>query len=294
MSAHIEIQSLQYEISELTAGKASLDAERREVRKSLRQARLRSMYYRLASFARQGSEKYKLWNVGVLGVGTAATVMFLLVLLSTLEISGSLLLLLLPMGAVAALTGLYSLLNIPDTSQLVSLIETKGDRVYVLRRERSELDRQSTELARQLRMARDKVAELQRTIRRERQKLLKEEWKLMPDAVWKNYLERVFTALGGEVEPLATADQQNSALRIRFGKLTIAVLAFGGNTSINPKHVAEAIAERGRQQCDRVAIVTNGRITKSASESAANQGCHLIGMKEFPSFVLGSNLELFN
>jgi hypothetical protein len=203
-------------------------------------------------------------------------------------------LLLLPMGAVAALAGLYSLLNIPDTSKLVPLIATEDDRVFVLRKERSVLDRQSNELTRQLRTARDKVAELQRNIRREREKLLKEEWKLMPDAAWKNYLERVFTTLGGEVESIAAADKQDRALTIRFGMLTIAVLAFGGNTSINPKHVAEAIAERGRQQCDRVAIVTNGRITRSAGESAANQGCHLIGMKEFPSFVLGSNLELFN
>jgi hypothetical protein len=294
MSAHIEIQSLQFEVSELMAGKDSLDAERREVRKSLRQARLRLWYYRLANYSRQGSEKYKLWNVGVLSIGTAATVIVLLVLFSTLGISGRLMLLLLPMGAVAALVSLYSLLNIPDTSQLISLIATEDDRVFVLRKERSELDRQSNELARQLRVARDKVAELQRAIRREREKLLKEEWKLMPDATWKIYLERVFTALGGEVEPISTADKQNRALRIRFGKLTIAVLAFGGNTSINPKHVAEANAERGHQQCDRVAIVTNGRITKSAGESAANQGCHLIGMKEFPSFVLGSNLELFN
>jgi hypothetical protein len=294
MSAHIEIQSLQYEISELTAGKASIDHELREVRKSLRLAILRSMYYRLANYSRQGSEKFKLWNVGVLSVGTAATVIFLLVLLSTLGISGSLMLFLLPMGAVAALAGIYALLNRPDTSQLVSLIATEDDRVFVLRKERSELDRQSNELARQLRAVRDKVAELQRAIRREREKLLKEDWKSMSDEAWKVYLERVFTALGGEIEPIANADKQKSALRIRFGKLTIAVLAFGGNASINPKHVAEAIAERNRQQCDRAAIVTNGRITRSASETAANQGCHLIGMKEFPSFVLGSNLELFN
>jgi hypothetical protein len=294
MSAHIEIQSLQFEASELAARKASIDEQRREVSRSLRSSRLRSMYYRLARYARQGSDKYGLWNPGVLCIGAAATVAFLIVLLSVLGFPGGLILFLLPVGAVAALVGLYSLLNKPSTSQLASLIETEGKRVHALRQEQSESDRQSAELARQLRIIRDKVAELQRAIRREREKLLREDWKSMSDATWKSYLERVFPALGGEVEPIAGSENLKSALRVRFGKLTIAVLALGGNASINPKHVAEAIAERNRLHGDRVAIVTNGRITRSAVESTANQSCHLIGMKEFPSFVLGSNLELFN
>jgi hypothetical protein len=294
MSAHIEIQSLQFEASELAARKASIDEQRREVSRSLRSSRLRSMYYRLARYARQGSDKYGLWNPGVLCIGAAATVVFLIVLLSVLGFPGGLILFLLPVGAVAALVGLYSLLNKPSTSQLASLIETEGKRVHALRQERSELDRQSTELARQLRIVRDKVAELQRAIRCEREKLLREDWKSMSDATWKSYLERVFPALGGEVEPIAGSENLKSVLKIRFGKLSINVLALGGNASINPKHVAEVIAERSRLQCDRAAIVTNGRITKSAGDSAANQSCHLIGMKEFPSFVLGSNLELFH
>jgi hypothetical protein len=294
MSAHLEIQSLQYEASELSAHKESIDRQRREAGKSLRRANLRSMYYRLASYARQGQGKYDLWNVGVLSVGTAATIVFLLVLLSTLGIPGKIILFFLPLAAIAALFGIYSLLNRPDTSQLPLLIETEGDRVHALRLERSELARQSTELARQLRNIRDKVASLQRAIRREREKLLKEDWKSMTDPAWKSYLTRVFPALGGEAELIDSSDIQKSPLKIKFGKLSIAVLAFGGNASINPKHVTEAIAERNRLQCDRAAIVTNGRITRSASEAATNQGCHLIGMKEFPSFVLGSNLELFN
>jgi hypothetical protein len=294
MSAHQEIQSLQYEASELSARKESIDQQRHEVGKSLRRTRLRSMYYRLASYARQGQGKYDLWNVGILSVGTAAMVVFLLVLLSTLGISGTSMLLFLPLAAIAALVGIYSLLNRPDTSLLPSLIETEGDRVYTLRQERSELSRQSTELARQLRNIRDIVGGLQRAIRREREKLLKEDWKSMTDATWKSFLTRVFPALGGEVESIDNPDIPKTLLRIKFGKLSIAVLALGGNASINPKHVAEAITERNRLQCDRTAIVTNGRITRSADETAANQGCHLIGMKEFPAFVLGSNLELFN
>jgi hypothetical protein len=294
MSAHIEIQSLQFEASELTARKTSIDQQRREVAKSLRRTSLRSMYFRLASCFRQGRGKYDLWNVGVLSVGTAATVVLFLVLLSAMGIPGKLMLLFLPLTTIAALIGIYSLLYMPDSSQLPSLIVTEGDRVHILRLERSELSRQSTELARQLRNIRDKVAGLQRGIRREREKLLKEDWKSMADVAWQSYLERVFPALGGELEPIANPDIPKSCLKIRFGKLSIAVLAFGGNASINPKHVVEAINERNRLQCDRAAIVTNGRITRSAGEAAANQGCHLIGMKEFPSFVLGSNLELFN
>jgi hypothetical protein len=294
MSAHIEIQSLQYEASELTARKESIDQQRREVGTSLRRTRMRSMYYRLASYVRQGQVKYDLWNVGVLSVGSAATIVFFLVLLSALGIPGKLMLLFLPLAAIAALVGIYSLLNRPDTSQLPSLIETEVDRVHTLRLERSELTRQSTELARQLRNIRDKVAGLQRAIRRERERLLKEDWKSMTDATWKSYLTRVFPALGGEVESIDNLDIPKSPLKIKFGKLSIAVLAYGGNASINPKHVAEAIAERNRLQCDRAAIVTNGRITRSAGDTASNQGCHLIGMKEFPAFVLGSNLELFN
>lgn len=294
MSAHIEIQALQREVSEVTAHKNSIDQERREVGKSLRRAILKSVYYRLAQYARRGSKTYELWNLGVVIVGVAAVVIFLLVLLSVLGSSGSLRIVLILAGAIASMTGLYLLLNRPETVQLPSLIEIEGDRVYTLRRVRSELDRQSSELARQLRTVRDKVAELQRTIRREREKLLKEGWKSMSNEAWKVYLERVFPALGGEVEPITSPDIPKSVLKIKFGKLSITVLAFGGNASINPKHVAEAIAKRNRLQCDRSAIVTNGRITRSAGESAADEGCHLIGMKEFPSFVLGSNLELFN
>jgi chaperonin cofactor prefoldin len=294
MSAHIEIQSLQFEVSELTSRKASIDHELREVRKSLRRARLRSWYYRLARFARQGSDKYELWNLGVLCVGTFAAAVFFWIIFLTVGVPGALLLFLLPIMAIASFVSLHSLLKNPATSQLPTLIEMEGDRVHTLRQEWSELDRQSTELARQLRTVRDKVAELQRAIRREREKLLREDWKSMSDETWKSYLERVFAALGGEVEPVAGPENTKSVLRIKFGTLTIAVLAFGGNASINPKHVTGAIAERNRLHCNRVAIVTNGRITRSAGESAANQGCHLIGMKEFPSFVLGSNLELFN
>lgn len=294
MSAHIEIKSLQYEASELSARKECIDQQRREVGKTLRPAILKLIYYRLASYARQGQGKYDLWNVGVQSVGSAATVVFFLVLLSALGIPSKLTVFFLPLAAIAALVGIYSLLNRPDISQLPLLIETESDRVHSLRLERSELSRQSTELARQLRTVRDKIAGLQRAIRREREMLLKEDWKSMTDATWKSYLERVFPALGGEVDPTMNTDIPKSVLKMRFGKLSIAVLAFGGNTSINPKHVAAAIAERNRIQCDRAAIVTNGRITRSASEAAANQGCHLIGMKEFPSFVLGSNLELFN
>lgn len=294
MSAHLEIQSLQFEASELTARKASIDQQRQEVGNSLRRANFRSMYYQLASYARTGQKQYHLWNAGVCSIGTAATFVFSLVLLSVLGFPGKLMLLILPLCAVVAFMGIHSVLIKPESSQLPLLIDTESNRVHTLRHERTELNRQSTELARQLRNVRDKVTSLQRTIRREREKLLKEDWKSMADAAWKSYLERVFPALGGEVDPNTNPNISKSRLKIRFGKLSIAVLALGGNASINPKHVAEAIAERNRLQCDRAAIVTNGRITRSAGEAAVDQGCHLIGMKEFPSFVLGSNLELFN
>lgn len=291
MSTLAQIETLKQQLAQVTSDLADARGRAWEAKKSLLGARMRVAYFRASLGLREPAQRYSMWSTGVLTVGPAAALLAVFIVSVIVGLPGGLIFWLVLLAAVVAFAVLKLMLDYPATEVLPKLIADERFLANEFHDKASQLALEISTLQRQKVATRAAIQELLDADRRKREQLLKRDWKGMRDEQWRPYIGEVFTALGAEVahpDEVAGVDYI-----VTYGDIRIAVSARGSVVAITNKDVQRAVTAKSQLHCDRAVVVTNSRLARSAEEVAQASGCFLIGLKEFRSFVMGSNLELF-
>jgi hypothetical protein len=293
MSTHAEIETLKQQLAQVAADLAETRSLAWEAKKSLLGAVTRRNYYQTAYALRKPVDRYPLWRVGVLTIGPAAAAAILLILAVIVGLSALASLGLAALAAVVAFLVLSATLTDPETELLPKLIADERFLCQELRKNTSQRALEISTLRKQQVAIKAAIKELVDEDHRTRTLLLKRDWKAMRDNVWKSYIGEVFAALGAEVETPELPPGASVDYLVSYGRIRIAVIARGSVVAATSKDVQAAVMGKKQLACDRATVITNSRLAHSAIEEAESSGCILVGVKDFPSFVMGSNLELF-
>ena len=293
MNTLAHMKSLRQQAAQLKQELAKAEQTTRDLQKSLRRAKLRALYFRGAQALRAPAADYSLWFPGVLIVGTVAAAAFSLVILLPLGLSATGIVLGMALAGAAALGLLAAAISSPATSALPSLLAEQQSLKAQLQQGLAQLRAEAAGLQQQISTAEATIGELLASDRYNREQLLKQNWKAMRGTEWEQYLVQVFEALGASAETNRTTGDQGVDLLVRFGEMMIAVQAKGYVGSVGNDAVQQVIAGKAFYGCDRAAVITNSRFTAPARSLAECNSCFLIGEKEFPAFVMGSNWEMF-
>lgn len=294
MTTLAQIEALKQEVARLSSQHEETARLARDARKALWRARIRTLYYRFAKVLRSPAKEYSLWIPGVQIVGTFSALAFGLVFFSLLGLSTGSILLGMTLAGAAALGALSTAaVSWPATAELPSLIAEQQVLIKRYKQELTQLNEEAKKLRQQNYSANSAINEILKSDKLKRELLLKQNWKAMRDDQWEMFLEEVFNALGAHVIRTGKSGDQGVDLVMVFGNVKIAVQAKGYLNAVNNSAVQEAVAGRTHWKCNRAAVITNSRFTRSAKELAASNACFLIGEQEFPAFVLGSNLDMF-
>ncbi len=293
MSTLAQIDALKHDLAELSKNLADVENRSRLAKQSLQCAKRKSFYLSAAYSLRKPAERYSLWNFGVLIVGPAAAVVLAFIAMTVVGVPSGFKFYTALLTALAALSLLAVMLKFPATSELPKLIADQRLLANQFQAEATRLDEEATILQQKISLTKNTINELLESDRLKRELLLKQNWKAMRGPEWEQYLVQVFDALGASAETTRTTGDQGVDLLVRFGQMMIAVQAKGYVGSVGNEAVQQVVAGKVHYGCDRAAVITNSRFTAPARALAASNQCFLIGEKEFPAFVFGSNLELF-
>jgi len=121
----------------------------------------------------------------------------------------------------------------------------------------------------------------------QRAALLQRDWKAMPETEWEDFVVEVCRTLGGTVERTRRSTEKDANLIVQMGDRRIAVLTCGEGNTVNSASVQQALAGKSRHHCGSAAVIINRRFTGAAQDYAQRNACKLVGVDEFPDFVLG-------
>lgn len=293
MSTLAQIETLKQQLEQVSADLTEAKHRSWEAKKTLLGAKLRAWYFRTALALRKPAGQYSMWSTGVLIVGPIIASILAFIVLSILGIPGGLIFWLVLLTAVVAGGGLSVILSYPTSAVLPKLIADERFLANEYRDKASQLTLEVSTLQKHLVATKAAIQELLDEDRRKRELLLKRNWKVMRDGEWRAFVGEVFESLGAEVQKLDATEDNAADFIVTYGDLTIAVSARGSVVAVTNKDVQAVEAARRHHQSDRATVITNSRLAHSAIEEAEGTGCILVGMKEFQSFVMGSNLELF-
>jgi HJR/Mrr/RecB family endonuclease len=292
-STFAQIETLKQQLTQVTADLDEVKARAWKAKKTLVGAKLRSGFYRASLALRTPGRQYSMWSTGVLTVGPAAAMLVAFVLSVIIGLPGGLIFWIVILTGVVAFAALSAMLSYPGTEALPKLIADERFLAQEVRKDASQLALEVSTLRKQQVAVKAALRELVDEDHLKRVNLLKRGWKAMRDDEWKSYIGEVFTALGAEVEVSADSDGASADYVVTYGDIRIAVIARGSVVAVTNKDVLAAVASKKKSECDRATVITNSRLANSAIGEAQSSGCILIGMKEFPAFVMGSNMELF-
>lgn len=288
-----QIETLKQQLEQVSADLAEAKRRAWDAKRTLIGANLRGRYF-LASLAlRTPGKQYSMWSTGVLTVGSAAAMLAAFVLSMLVGLPGGLIFWITILGGVVAFAVLSAMLAYPATEILPKLIADERFLTREINDKASQLALEVSTLRKQQVAVKAALRELIDEDHRRRLELLKRDWKGMRDEGWKSYIGEVFTALGAAIETPRGADVASADYVVTYGNIRIAVITRGSVVAVTSKDVQAAVAGKKAFHCDRATVITNSRLANSAVEEGQASGCILIGMKEFPAFVMGSNLELF-
>jgi HJR/Mrr/RecB family endonuclease len=289
-STFAQIETLKQQLTQVSADLAEVKSRAWEAKKTFVGAKLRAAYFRGSHALREPARRYSLWAAGVITVGPAAAMLLMFVSAMIVGLPGGLIFWLVILAAVVAFAGLSLMLSYPATGVLPKLIADERFVAKEFHEKASQLALEASTLQKHKVATWAALQEVLDADRRKRELLLKRNWKAMRDEEWRSFVGEVFTTLGAEVEKPAVYGVDYV---VTYGDIRIAVIACGSVVAVTNKDVQAAVAGKMLYASDRATVIANSRLANSAIEEAQNTGCILIGMKEFPSFVMGSNLELF-
>jgi hypothetical protein len=290
---HWRLSQLNIEIDRLDAQVAELEADRARLAQQAARARRRRRYLRAAQATRAPVASFELWKVGVLTAGPIAIGVLVLLVSSLVlpwSVSG---LLIFFVGAMLGLAALALLTFHPADERLPAELQTVAADAAALQ---TRADQSAAELA-SLGARRQQLLEERRELMAsgqvQRAALLQRDWKAMDEAEWEDFVVEVCRTLGAAVERHPPAVKLPPALLLQFGPRAVAAITRGQGHVVDSSAVNQALLIRDSHHVDRAAIIINRRFTGAAQDLARHRGCTLIGLEEFPDFVLGK-LELWD
>jgi HJR/Mrr/RecB family endonuclease len=288
-----QIETLKQQLAQVSADLAEVKGRAWEAKRTQIGAKLRAGYYRASLALRQPEKHYSMWSTGVLTVGPATGMLVALLLSLIVGLPGGLIFWLVILSAVMMFAILNAMLSYPGNELLPKLIADERFLAMETREKSKQIAFEVATLRKQQVAVKAALRELVDEDHRTRVMLLKRDWKSMRDEEWKHYIGEVFTVLGTEVEKPESSSGVTADYIVKYGWISIAVIARGNIVAVTSKDVQAAVRGKNDHGCDRATVITNSRLARSAIEEAEKSSCILIGVKEFPSFVMGSNLELF-
>jgi septal ring factor EnvC (AmiA/AmiB activator) len=287
LSPVAQLESLNRRIEQMRQQASGLEKREKDKRREARTVTRRLLYLQAARRFRRPIASYPQWPTTALIVAPAIGALVGFVLADLTVGTFALRVLGLLAGAAALLAAAWSLLNSPGSDAIdYDLTTTRSKRELV----DTELREISSELAATQQRLQQAVADRQQLVasdKLERAMLLQRPWKEMRADEWEDYLVEVCRTLGAKVERTGRVGDQGVDLIVEFGERRTAVQAKGYYHTVNARAVQEAVAGMAHYKCNASAVITNSRFTNGARELAESNHCHLIGLDEFPSFVMG-------
>ncbi|MCC6491407.1 MAG: hypothetical protein IT424_00110 [Pirellulales bacterium] len=284
---HWRISQLNLEIERLEANASELAADLPRFRAQAVRAGRRLRYLRAARSTRIPSASFELWKIGVLTAGPVAIGLMALFASSLIlppSVSG-LMIFFVAAGVGGALLAL--LLFYPADGLLADQLQSAASEAAALR---ARADEAAAELLR-IRREQERVSEERRELMAsgqvQRAALLQRDWKLMNEAEWEDFVVEACRTLGATVERHPPAVKLPPVLLIRFANRTAAAITRASGQVVDSSAVNQALLVRENHQLDGAAVIINRRFTGAAQDLARHRGCQLIGLEEFPDFVLG-------
>jgi HJR/Mrr/RecB family endonuclease len=118
--------------------------------------------------------------------------------------------------------------------------------------------------------------------------LFNRNWRAMRGGELERYLAEVFALLGYAVEAIGKSGDQGVDLIVAKNGTRIAVQVKGYYNSVNNAAIQQVHAGMIYYKCQRCAVITNSRFTRSAKALADSTGCTLIDESNFRHFVFGT------
>jgi hypothetical protein len=282
---------LNQQIDELERQSAGLREERAEAAKRLKQAGRRSAYLKAVRRLRGPRSSIELWPVAVLTVGpiVAGGLALLAASLVTSALGVSVLAFVLGAGVGGAVLG-WMLYRPPDAILSADLAEAESQSRLAEVRLRETAERLGAAADEHRGLMEERRA-LMASGQVQRAALLQRPWKTMPQDEWEDFVVEVFRTLGYGAERAVGAAAHDASLVVELARRRAAVVTQGEGNVVNSNAVQRANAGKAQHHCDACAVVINRRFTGAAQDFARRQGCTLVGVEEFPDFVLGK-LEL--
>jgi HJR/Mrr/RecB family endonuclease len=281
------LSHINHRLEQLESQSAELEQQRASAAKQSAAAARRLRYLNLARSLRAPAAHYDLWRTGVLVVGPLFAGFLLLILVQLITGWLGLGFMAFLVGALAGAGLLASLFYRPPEALLASAIEQGSA-------ERRLAENQLKDFSERLAAAKSEQAALLEESRAlmasgqvQRAALLQREWKTMAEVEWEDFVVEVCRTLGIEVERLSHSASQDADLLARSQGVAVAVVTRGEGHVVNSSAVQHALAAKKARHTDRCAVIINRRFTGAAQDFARHNGCTVIGLEEFPDFVMG-------
>ena len=281
------LAQLNREIEQLEADAPRLEAERAAVTKQASRAARRWRYLLLARAIRSPTASFEMWPYGVLIVGPilAGVLLFILVNLVISSSTASFVAFLLGAGIGAGV--LAALLYRPVSELLPAELTAASSERRVAQARLDELLQLQAAAKGQLAALLDERRELMASGKVQRAALLQRQWKTMSAAEWEDFVVEVLRTLGATVERSPRTMEEGTTLIAHFPNRRVAILTHGEGHVADSTTVHQSVAKMRRLQCDSSAVILNRRFTGAAQDFASRNNCTLIGVEEFPDFVMG-------
>ena len=281
------LAQLNREIEQLEADAPRLEAERTAAGKQAGRAARRWRYLQVARATRAPTVSFEMWPYGVLIVGPifAGVLLFILVNLVISSFAASFIAFLLGAGIGAGV--LAAILYRPVNELLPAELAAASSERRVAQARLDELLQSQAAAKDQLAALLDERRELMASGKVQRAALLQREWKTMSAAEWEDFVVEVLRTLGATVERSPRTMEEGTTLIAHFPNRRVAIRTYGEGHVADSTTVHQSVAKMRRLQCDASAVILNRRFTGAAQDFASRNNCTLIGVEEFPDFVMG-------
>lgn len=277
---NLEIERLEVETTHLRAEAA---ARSRDARRAERHCR----YLAFLRWLRAPSAHFSLWTTALLLLGPLACGAATLIVVNLLTGSYPAAFFAFLLGIVAGVGMFATFVYHPSDTHLPHLLAEAESARRVAQARLEESATSSSAAHDRLRSLLEERRGLMASGKVQRAALLQREWKTMREAEWDDFVVEVCRTLGATVERAGRALDESGCLIATFGDRRVAIRTHGDGHTVNSSAVQQAISVREKHLSDSCALVINRRFTGAAQDFAKRNDCRLIGIDEFPDFVLG-------
>lgn len=282
-----DIHQKQLKLEQLNREAETWEGKCEGVQRELADKAKRQKLLKLAELVRKPRKEFSLWPIGLIVVTTA--VMGCLGFCGSYALGFSTSSTVIISGLMAALGSvpISFLLFRPNDQQLVASLDKVSSEISYLETESEVCQERARAFKQQAQAVHLELKQIYESGIIQRRSLLAKDWKAMRSTEFERYLEEVFSALGQKVHHIGSAGDQGVDLVVLANGMKVAVQVKGYFNSVNNKAVQEVFSGMRHHGCQRCAVITNSRFTKSTIELAESVGCKLISENELPSLVMG-------